>query len=143
MTEKTVNKAPSGRPKRQPVGHRNRLTVNNQDPNYVYRWVNANMDSGDRPQILQESGYEYVEKSTARKSNIRVQDGGVLGSYETTPGGSGDTMVLMRQHKDWYNQDQAEKQKRVDESDQAIKNKVKEDGFYGKVTNKTTTSLEE
>lgn len=132
MTEKTVNKAPSGRPKRQPVGHRNRLAVADKDPNFVYRWVNANADGGDRPAILAESGYEFVEKSATRKANIRVQDASVLGSYETTPGGGGDTMVLMKQRKDYYDEDQQAKQTRVNETE-AAQLKTPE-GFYGKVT---------
>lgn len=134
MTEKTINKAPSGRPKRQPVGHRNRLAVVDKDPNYVYRWVNANADGGDRPAILAESGYEFVEKSQTRKANIRVSDGGSLGSYETTPGGGGDTLVLMKQKREFYDEDQAAKQARVDETDRA-QHKTPE-GFYGSITSK-------
>lgn len=134
MTEKTVNKAPSGRPKRQPVGLRNRLTVVDKDPNYEYRWVNANADGGDRPAILAESGYEFVEKSTSRKANTRVSDAGPLGSYETTPGGGGDTLVLMRQRKEYYEEDQKAKAERVDLTDRA-QHKTPE-GFYGSITSK-------
>jgi hypothetical protein len=135
MTEKTVNKAPSGRPKRQPVGHRNRLTVADKDPNYVYRWVNANADGGDRPAILAESGYEFVPKSQARKANVRVSDAGPLGTYETTPGGSGDTLVLMRQKREYYDEDQVAKQARVDKTEAAQKKRP--DDFYGKVQHST------
>lgn len=134
MTEKTVNKAPSGRPKRQPVGLRNRLTVADQDPNYVYRWVNANADGGDRPAILQESGYEYVPKSDSRRANIRVSDAGALGAYETTPGGGGDTLVLMRQKREYYEEDQAAKQERVTATEKAQHRTP--DGLYGSITSK-------
>lgn len=134
MTEKTVNKAPSGRPKRQPVGHRNRLTVVDKDPNYVYRWVNASADGGDRPAILAESGYEYVQKSSVREGNIRVANGGPLGAYETTPGGGGDTLVLMRQKREYYEEDQASKQQRVDLTDRAQHRTP--DGLYGSITTK-------
>jgi hypothetical protein len=134
MTEKTVNKAPSGRPKRQPVGLRNRLTVADKDPNYEYRWINANADGGDRPAILQESGYEYVPKSDARRANIRVSDAGALGAFETTPGGGGDTLVLMRQKREYYEEDQKAKQARVDETDRAQHRTP--DGLYGSITSK-------
>ena len=134
MTEKTVNKAPSGRPKRQPVGMRNRLTVADKDPDYVYRWINASADGGDRPAILAESGYEFVPKSESRRANVRVSDAGALGSYETTPGGGGDTLVLMRQKKEYYEEDQALKQKRVDETDRAQHRTP--DGLYGSITSK-------
>lgn len=135
MAEKTINKAPSGRPKRLPVGHRNRLQVVDKDPEYVYRWVNASADGGDRPAILAESGYEYVPKSSVRTSNnIRTSTGGPLGAYETTPGGGGDTLVLMRQKREYYEEDQAAKQERVDMTDRA-QHKTP-DGLYGSITTK-------
>ena len=130
MTEKTVNKAPSGRPKRQPVGFRNRLAVHDKDPNYVYRWINTNADGGDRVDIMKDAGYELVEKSAKRAANGRV-DASPLGGFETTPGGSGDTLVLMRQRKEYYQEDQQAKQSRVDELDKAQKRTP--DGFYGKI----------
>lgn len=133
MTEKTVNKAPSGRPNRKPVGMRNRLTVYDKDPNYNYRWVNAQMDGGSRIPIMEEAGYEKVKKSSVRSETGRI-DATALGAYETTPGGNGDTLVLMRTRKEWYEEDQAEKQKRVDELDSAQK-RIPE-GFYGKISDK-------
>jgi len=130
MTEKTVNKVPSGRPSRKPVGFRNRLAVHEKDPNFEYRWVNTNADGGDRVSIMEEAGYEKVNKSAVRAANGRV-DASSLGSFETTPGGSGDTLVLMRQKKEWYNEDQKAKSARVDELDRAQKRTP--DGFYGKI----------
>jgi hypothetical protein len=133
MTEKTVNKAPSGRPNRKPVGFRNRLAVHDQDPNFVYRWVNTNADGGDRVTILEESGYEKVAKSAVRTGNGRVE-ASPLGGTETIPGGGGDTLVLMRQKKEWYEEDQKAKQARVDELDRAQKKTP--EGFYGKISEK-------
>lgn len=129
MTEKTVNKAPSGRPVRKPVGLRNRLSVLDQDPGYVYRWVNNNASGGDRVEILKEAGYETVPKGTHRSTG-RVE-ASAPGSIEQIPGGSGDTLVLMRQKREWYEEDQAAKQARVDETEQAQKRTP--DGFYGKI----------
>lgn len=130
MAEKTINKAPSGRPERKPVGFRNRLAVYDQDPNYVYRWVNTNADGGDRIIIMEQAGYEKVPKSTHRTDTGRV-DASALGSFETAPGGGGDTLVLMRIPREWYEEDQKAKQARVDELDSAQKRTP--DGFYGKI----------
>lgn len=130
MTEKTVNKAPSGRPSRKPVGFRNRLAVHDKDPNRVYRWVNTNADGGDRVEIFKEAGYRLEPKSGYRAANGRV-DASALGSFETTPGGSGDTLVLMSIEKEFYEADQKEKNKRVDDLDRAQKRTP--DGFYGKI----------
>lgn len=128
MSEKTT-KGPSGRPARKPVGYRNRLAVHEKDQKYVYRWVNTNADGGDRVNILEESGYEKVERSAIR-ANGRVE-ASPLGSAETIPGGGGDTLVLMRQKREYYEEDQAAKQKRVDELDRSQKKTP--DGFYGKI----------
>lgn len=135
MTEKTVNKAPSGRPNRRPVGYRNRLAVFENDPNYVYRWVNTNISGGDRVNELEEIGYEKVEKSAQRQGNGRI-DASPLGKYETTPGGSGDTLILMRQKREYFEEDQRAKQKVVDETDHAQK-RINPDGFYGHFSEKS------
>ena len=130
MTEKTVNKAPSGRPQRKPVGFRNRLAVHDKDPDREYRWVNTTADGGDRVEIFKEAGYRLEKKSGQRAANGRV-DASPLGSFETTPGGGGDTLVLMSIEKDLYIADQKEKQKRVDDLDRSQKRTP--DGFYGKI----------
>lgn len=130
MTEKTVNKAPSGRPNRKPVGFRNRLAVHDKDPNYEYRWVNTAADGGDRVSIMEDAGYEKVAKSTVRAATGRVE-ASALGSFETVPGGGGDQLLLMRQKKEYYEEDQKAKQARVDELDRAQKRNP--DGFYGKI----------
>jgi hypothetical protein len=130
MTEKTVNKAPSGRPSRKPVGFCNRLAVHDQDPNRHYRWINTTADGGDRVEIFKEAGYRIEQKSSQRAATGRV-DASPLGSFETTPGGGGDTLVLMSIEKDLYLADQKEKQKRVDDLDRAQKRTP--EGLYGKV----------
>ena len=130
MTEKTVTKAPSGRPDRKPVGFRNRLAVHDKDPNREYRWINTAADGGDRVEIFKEAGYRLEPKSSQRAATGRV-DASPLGSFETTPGGGGDTMVLMSIEKDLYLADQKVKQMRVDELDRAQKRTP--EGLYGKV----------
>jgi len=134
--EKTVNKAPSGRPNRKPVGYRNRLTVYDKDPNYEYRWINSTADGGDRISVMEQAGYEKVPKGATRTGNGRVDNASALGSFETVPGGAGDTLILMRQKKEWYNEDQAAKAKRVDELEAAQKKNP--DGLYGKILSKLT-----
>lgn len=134
MAEKTVNKAPSGRPVRKPVGFRNRLAVANKDPNYEYRWVNTNFREGmDRVAEFEEAGYEKVSKTSVGADTGRI-DASPLGSFQTAAGGVGDTMVLMRIKKEFYQEDQQAKQERVDETDRA-QNKTP-DGLYGTITKK-------
>lgn len=134
MTKETVNKAPSGRPVRKPVGYRNRLAAPDVGPDYVPRWVNATADGGQRVEILEQAGYEKVLKSANTQGVGRVDDASALGSVFTTPGGAGDTLVLMKQKKEWYEEDKKAKEARVDELDAAQKKTP--DGFYGKITSK-------
>ena len=75
MTEKTVNKAPSGRPNRKPVGFRNRLAVFDKDPNFEYRWVSSRMNNGSRIQECLDAGYEFVQKSAQRSTTGRIEAG--------------------------------------------------------------------
>ncbi len=134
MSKDAIAKAPRGRPQRQPVGFRNRLTVLDQDPNYVYRWVNSSFDGGDRIAIFEQAGYEKVPKRTHRIDNGRVSTPTPLGDFETLPGGAGDTLVLMRIPKEYYDEDFAAKQSIVDEKEPGKRNP---DGFYGSITTKT------
>jgi hypothetical protein len=129
MTEE--NKTDSGekqeRPKRTPLGAKNRLTFKGLDPAYHYRVIN---DKDDRLIRAQEAGYEFV------LSDEQLGDKGAmtpkkLGKKVSKPVGNATTGFLMRIRKDWYDEDQAEKMKRIDESEKAMKANVVK-GEYGK-----------
>lgn len=136
MAKESIATAPKSRPRRSPVGHRDRLTVHDQDPNYVYRWVNGTEGTGDRVGLFESMGYEKVPRGTHRIGNQRVNVASGLGSDETLPGGQGTTMVLMRQKKEFYVADQLEKAAENKSRLSAI-HKVP-DGFYGKVSTGNT-----
>lgn len=131
--KEAISKAPSGRPTREPVGQRNRLKVRGQDPNYVYRWVVDYDGTGDRVEEFKQAGYEVVPKGTHKVGDSRVQIPTAEGSSEVLSVGGGQKAVLMRQKKEWYDEDQKAKAKRVDDSEAALK-KPNLDGSYGKVT---------
>jgi len=130
--KEAISKAPSGRPKREPVGLRNRLKVLNQDPNYVYRWVVDYDGTGDRIEEFKQAGYEVVPKGQHKVGDARVNQPSVEGSNEVLSVGGGQKAVLMRQNREWYDEDQKAKSERVNESEKALKN-PKLDGTYGKV----------
>lgn len=86
------------------------------DPAYEYRWVN---DVPGRVQALYEQDWDKVE------------DPGIAGGAGTIPTVhvSGNSpmptnAILMRKRKDWYEADQKEKQKSLDEMDQSIRRGV-------------------
>ena len=115
---------------RIPVGAaRDILTVQGKDPNYEYRWV---LDDPKRPGRLQrfkDGGYEVVTDTNEVGQNT-VDRGKKLGSAITRPDG-GNTLVLMRILKEWYDEDQALKEEKISALEQTMVADVKGDGGYG------------
>ena len=127
MMRETQLAKKSTRPKRTTLGMRNRLTVANKDPEYVYRVVN---DVEDRVEILKGIGYEIVPAADIKVGDSRVDVGSHVGSASTIALGQGVRGVVMRIKKDWYDEDQATKQLEVDKVEQTMK---QQDGLYGTV----------
>ncbi len=129
MMKITENK--TGRTKRTPInGVRNVLTVSGKDPNYEYRIVN---DTGDRISAMQERGYEIVSDTNIKVGDRRVANPTQEGSAVQASVGKGIKAYVMRIKKDWYTEDQAEKQNLVNESEQAMRKTAKQEGMYGKL----------
>lgn len=123
-------KTPQTRVKRTPVGGaRDILTVSGKDPNYVYRWV---IDTPGRIQRFTDGGYEVVQESP-EVGQRTVDRGSKLGSAVTKAGGSGQTLVLMRIPKEWYDEDQLAKQAQVDSLEATMRQEA-QDGRYGELS---------
>jgi len=106
------------RPKRTPLGQRNRLTFNGeQDPNYVYRVIN---DQNDRLLMAQEAGYEFVN-GPEKLGDERAAEGGAIDSRVSKPVGNGTRGFLMRIPKDLYNEDQEAKLAKIAKTEEALK----------------------
>ena len=130
MAEKQQTKttAVPERKKRIPVGTaRDILAVNNQDPNYVYRWVN---DTPGRIQKFKDGGYEVVTADVEVGENT-VDRNTKLGSAVTKAVGGVLTAVLMRIPREWYNEDQKAKEDSLAEKEQIM---YRADSDYGNVT---------
>jgi hypothetical protein len=127
--KEAIAKAPSGRPQRVPVGTRNVLTVAGKDPNYEYRIIN---DSGDRVQEFLDAGYELVKRDSVRVGDKRVNSASAEGTVSQVSVGQGQKGVVVRIRKEWFEEDQARKQRHVNELEAATKAKAL-DGTYGKL----------
>lgn len=114
------------RPKRTPLGQRNRLSFGKQDPNFVYRVIN---DQDERLQQAQEAGYEFVT-SNEPLGDKRVAEGGAVDSRVSKPVGNGTRGFLMRIPKEYYEEDQDSKMSKVTETEKALKPDTKR-GEYG------------
>lgn len=98
------------RPRRTPIGARNRLEIKNRDPNYHYRIVNDTDDG--RVEYFKELDYEV--DTTAVVGRKRVDVPSAIGSAPTIAVGGGMNAVVMRKRKDWYEEDQKAKQELID-----------------------------
>lgn len=120
------------RVRRTPInGSRNKIpTVKNPDPDYVYRYVYDNPND-NRVAEMQELGYEIVDSNkTQVVQTKRVADPSALGSQITVPSGS-NKLILMKQKKEYFEEDQKAKMDLVKEKEGTMHAPV--EGSYGKV----------
>jgi hypothetical protein len=116
MTKETTLKAPAGRVRRTPLAVRNRLSIKERDPAYVYRIVNVKDDRIDQ---FKEAGYEIAPAQAV--GDKRVDAPSTLGSAQEISVGQGMSAVLMRQRKEYYEEDQTTKQQQIDALEQTMK----------------------
>lgn len=119
--------AKAARTTRVPVTERNVLSVKGKEPGFHYRIVN---DTGDRVQQLLDAGYEIVDASTVQVGDKRISSVAPEGSKAQVSVGGGVKGFVMRQKQEWYDEDQAAKQARVDQQEESIKQIP---GFTGSV----------
>lgn len=121
----------TNRTRRTPInGTRNRLNVRGQEPGYVYRVVN---DIDDRIQTLQEIGYELVTDKGVTVGDKRIANPTQEGSPVKISVGQGIQAYVMRQKKEWFDEDQTSKQVKNNELEATMKREASDAGFYGKL----------
>jgi len=122
------------RPDRIPVAEsRNRLTVEGKVDrvNFVQRWVN---DVDDRIPRFKAAGYEFVNNDGISVGDDTVDYRSTTDTSIVRKGvGGGKVAYLMQIPREWYEEDQAKKQARVDEIEDAMVQSVNADQSYGKV----------
>ncbi len=112
-------------------GTRNVLNISGKEPGYVYRVVN---DTGDRIEQLKEIGYEIVEDSKVQVGDRRVANPTKEGSPVKVSVGQGIQGYVMRIKQEWYDEDKAKKDARVDAIERGLVREAKEQADYGKLT---------
>ena len=123
-----VAKTTRKRPTRSTAGRRDILTVEGKDNDFVYRIVN---DEPGRVAAMKDRGYELAE---GEENFISSWDNSQseAGSVKSKHVGGGKNAVLMRIPKEWFEEDQKEKEEHVNR----LENKTKTSeikGGYGKV----------
>jgi hypothetical protein len=112
---------------RTPVGERNILSVKGREPGFHYHIIN---DTGDRVQQLLDAGYEFVDAASVQVGDKRINSVTPEGSKAQVSVGGGVKAYVMRQKQEWYDEDQANKQARVNQLEDSIKQTP---GFTGSV----------
>jgi hypothetical protein len=119
------NRLSENKQERVPVsGMRDIMTVFNKDPAYSYRFVHDKSDSGARIYKYIRGGWEF-SPTESEHGRIVVGEDSV---YKTKQGdsivrmqtGEGEYSYLMRIPKELYDEDQAAKQKDIDELEATI-----------------------
>ena len=120
---------PKNRPKRTPLGARNRLSfvISEEDKKkYKYRVIN---DQDDRIARAHEAGYEFVGDDQ-KLGDPRAAEASSLGLNVSKPVGGGVVGYLMRIKKEFYDEDQQAKEEHLKGLENAMKpNKAA--GQYG------------
>ena len=115
---------------RKPLFQRGPQSISGEkDPEFIYRFVN---DTGSRIDQMKQAGYEIVTDDNLIVGDSRVSDPTQQGSGKRVISKDGTVSYLMRQKKDWYEEDQAAKQKHNDEIEEAMKKQASE-GMYGSI----------
>lgn len=129
----TTTKQPAAkvRAKRTPINGRNVLSVSNKQAGYHYRFVN---DTGDRVQSFLDNGWEQVAADDVIVGDRRVAAAKGLGSKaQASVNKDGTKAFVMRIKQEWFDEDQAEKAKHVDELEKSMKQQALSSSDYGKL----------
>ena len=126
-----MSKTTEKRVTRKPLHQRGPHTISGEkDPDFQYRFVN---DVGSRIHQMKEAGYELVTDDDMVVGESRVSDPTSQGSAKRVISKDGTVGYLMRQKKEWYEEDQAAKQAKNDELEQSMKNEATQQGYYGSI----------
>jgi len=124
-----ANTRTTTRPQRTPLANRSVLSVKGKEPGYEYRIVN---DVGDRVEMFKSMGYEVVADDSVQIGERRIANPSREGSPVQVSVGGGTKAFLMRQKQEWFKEDQATKEARLKDQEQAMRADATA-GMYGKL----------
>ncbi len=108
------------RPNRIPIsGRREILSIRGKEPGFEYRIVK---DKPGRIDMLKDAGYEIVDHNV-QVGEKRAGVAGAEGSPVKIGLGGGEQGYLMRQKKEWYDEDQKAKQDAIDAAEAGMKSR--------------------
>lgn len=102
-------------------GKKLHIPEESKDPNFVYRWVN---DRGGRVrQLTQMDDYEVVSSSELNGGDPDPTGNTAEGTVmkRTADSGIGESAVLLKKPREYYEADKKEEQKAIDARDEAMR----------------------
>jgi hypothetical protein len=124
MTNERKSERTESKRVRVPFGsHRLKLEVTDEIKGYHLRWFN---DQDGRIQRAEEGGYEFVKKDEVPRlgQGALHQDNTDLNDKVSKVVSRGEPVIrayLMKIKQEWYDEDQAAKQRKVDLTDEAMR----------------------
>lgn len=110
-------------------GNRDILTARGKEPGWVYRWVN---DTNNRILTFKDGGFEHTKPEDIDVGSIGIDNPSIVGGIVSKAVGLGVTAYLMRIKQEFYDEDQEAKALKVDRTEQALNEKLRElSGRYG------------
>jgi hypothetical protein len=110
------------------------LYIPNPDPDFVYRWVIDRAENGVRVTRLQARDWEFV----TNEEGLQISDSFLfntknVGSIYRAPANraANEFYFLMKIKREWYEEDQQEKQDKIDKTEEGLFQVDKKDGQYG------------
>jgi hypothetical protein len=117
---------------RRPInGHRTILEVRGKEPGFHYAWI-----ADDKVFAATEGGFEYVTHPV-EVGHKRIDVSTMQGSKISRNLGGGLVGYLMRIPQEWYDEDMASEQERVNEQERARVKDSSSDGLTGTIRVKT------
>jgi hypothetical protein len=103
--------------------YRSKLAVKGKDPNFEYRWVLDTKDSGAAIMEKIEDDWVLVhahEVTGVGEDNVFKSEFAGGSIVRRLAGSAGNFYYLMKIRKDWYEEDQAEKAKEIDDREDIV-----------------------
>ena len=124
--------ATAPRKTRKPLteGFADRISIKGKDPAYEYFLAT---DKPGRVDALIERGYQVVTDKETTVGSSRIGLPTSEGTARTMAVGGGETGVLMKIQRDWYEEDQAFKRKKAHDTVSQINKDARENAEYGSV----------
>ena len=110
------------------------LNDESKDPEMHYSWALDDSEDGSKIERRLQAGYEFCSPDeNLVAGNSSVYKSVQAGSIVRVPAGQGRYHYLMKIPQEWYEDDKARGQERVDATENSLHEQSKKEGFFGEL----------